>query len=240
VPADSLSRYLPDSQLYPHLRDANAEVWQAYIAHPFVAQLAAGTLPDVCFRHYLGQDYLFLIHFARAYALAAFKADRLAELRAAAAGMTAILDGELALHVDYCSSWGLDEDDMEALPEAAATMAYTRYVLEKGLQGDMLDLYVALAPCVIGYGEIGRRLADDPQTKMAGNPYASWIAMYAGDDYQEVARRHAETLDQLWQQRAGGERTRQLSQTFEQATRLEIDFWQMGLDAAGSWIDTTE
>ena len=228
----SLSHYLPEYQLYPRLRDAIAEPWRAYVDHPFVAQLAGATLPEVCFRHYLGQDYLFLIQFARAYALAAYKADSLAEIRTAAAGMSAILDTELRLHVDYCAGWGLDEDDMEALPEASATMAYTRYVLEKGQQGDLLDLYVALAPCVIGYGEIGARLADDPATKQAGNPYASWIAMYAGDEYQEVARSHAAALDRLWQERAGGARLPQLARTFSQATQLEIDFWQMGLDVA--------
>ena len=230
--AASLSHYLPDYELYPQVRDAMAGAWQDYVAHPFVAQLAAGTLPEACFRHYLGQDYLFLIQFARAYALAAYKADSLADIRAAAAGMSAIIDTEIKLHVDYCAAWGLDEDDMEGLPEASATMAYTRYVLEKGLQGDLLDLYVALAPCVIGYGEIGARLAADADTKMEGNPYASWIAMYAGDEYQEVARSHAETLDRLWQARAGGGRLHALSATFAQATRLEVDFWQMGLDAA--------
>lgn len=230
----SLSYYLPDSQLYPQLRDSIADTWRAYVAHPFVAQLADGTLPDACFRHYLGQDYLFLIQFARAYALAAYKADTLADIRDAAAGMSAIIDTELRLHVDYCTGWGLNQDDMEALPEASATMAYTRYVLEKGLQGDLLDLYVALAPCVIGYGEIGARLAGDPETKREGNPYASWIAMYSGDDYQEVATAHAATLDRLWQERAGNARLTQLTRTFDQATRLEVDFWQTGLDAAES------
>ena len=121
---------------------------------------------------------------------------------------------------------------MMVVPMLLLTWAYTRYVLEKGLQGDLLDLYVALAPCVIGYGEIGARLKGDPDTKHEGNPYASWIAMYAGDEYQAVARAHAEALDRLWQERAGGARLRQLAATFAQATQLEVDFWQMGLDAA--------
>jgi len=224
--------YLDDLDLFPRLRDAAGDAWTAYVAHPFVAGLADGSLPEAAFRHYLGQDYLFLIHFARAYALAAYKADTLAEIRDASAGMSAIVDTEMALHVEYCAAWGLDEAAMEALPEASATMAYTRYVLEKGGQGDLLDLYVALAPCVIGYGEIGARLAADPATMRDGNPYASWIAMYAGDEYQEVARAHGVALDRLWASRAGGARLESLSRTFEQASRLEADFWQMGLDAA--------
>ncbi len=224
--------YLDDLDLFPHLRDASGNAWRAYVAHPFVAGLADSSLPKAAFRHYLGQDYLFLIHFARAYAMAAYKADTLAEIRDASAGMRAIVDTEMALHVDYCAEWGLDEAAMEALPEASATMAYTRYVLEKGGQGDLLDLYVALAPCVIGYGEIGARLAADPATKQDGNPYASWIEMYASQEYQAVARTHGMALDRLWVSRAGAARLESLRRTFEQATRLEADFWQMGLDAA--------
>ncbi len=225
--------YFDDLELFPRLRAA-APSWERYVAHPFVDGLRDGTLPDVAFRHYLGQDYLFLIHFARAYALAAYKADTLADIRDAAAGMRAIVDTEMALHVEYCAGWGLTEAEMQALPESSATMAYTRYVLEKGHQGDLLDLYVALAPCVIGYGEIGARLAGDPATDRDGNPYASWIDMYAGDDYQPAARAHAETLDRLWQRRAGKGRLDELARVFEEATRLEADFWQMGLDASVS------
>ena len=225
--------YFDDLELFPRLRAA-APSWERYVAHPFVDGLRDGTLPDVAFRHYLGQDYLFLIHFARAYALAAYKADTLADIRDAAAGMRAIVDTEMALHVEYCAGWGLTEAEMQALPESSATMAYTRYVLDKGHQGDLLDLYVALAPCVIGYGEIGARLAGDPATVRDGNPYASWIDMYSGDDYQPAARAHAETLDRLWQRRAGKGRLDELARVFEEATRLEADFWQMGLDASVS------
>jgi len=223
--------YLDDLELFPRLRSA-AGSWDDYVAHPFVLGLRDGTLPEPAFRHYLGQDYLFLVHFARAYALAAYKAETLSDIRDTAAGMSAIVDTEMALHVEYCAGWGLSEAEMEALPEASATMAYTRYVLEKGLQGDLLDLYVALAPCVIGYGEIGARLAGDPETVHDGNCYGAWIQMYAGDEYQSVARAHGEVLDRLWKARAGGARLESLSRTFAQATRLEADFWQMGWDAA--------
>jgi thiaminase/transcriptional activator TenA len=222
--------YLDDLELFPRLRAASPS-WESYVGHPFVTGIRDGSLPEAAFKHYLGQDYLFLIHFARAYALAAYKANTLADIRDAAAGMSAIVDTEMALHVEYCAGWGLSEAEMEALPESLATMAYTRYVLEKGHQGDLLDLYVALAPCVIGYGEIGARLASDPATKRDGNPYASWIDMYAGEDYQPVARAHAEILDRLWTHRAGRERVDGLSRVFEEASRLEADFWQMGLDA---------
>lgn len=218
--------------LFNRLRQDCAAEWSAYTDHAFVRGLDDGSLPEAAFRHYLGQDYLFLIHFARAYGLAAYKADDLDDIRAAAATISAIVDVEMALHVDYCAGWGLTEAEMQALPEDPACMAYTRYVLERGQAGDLLDLQIALAPCVIGYGEIGLRLAADPATVRDGNPYAAWIDMYAGDDYQEVAQAAVVQLDRLAERRGGDARYDSLLKTFRDATRLESGFWQMGLDAA--------
>ena len=63
--------------------------WNDYTENDFVRGLADGTLPQASFRTYLLQDYLFLVrtanitteieltsqkHFARAYALASYKA----------------------------------------------------------------------------------------------------------------------------------------------------------------------
>jgi thiaminase/transcriptional activator TenA len=218
--------------LFDSLKSTCADEWTDYTRHDFVRQLADGSLPEAAFRHYLQQDYLFLIHFARAYALAGYKSETLAELRSAAATMSALVDTEMSLHVAYCAEWGLSEADMEALPEDKATVAYTRFVLERGSAGDLLDLQVALAPCVVGYGEIGRALADDPATKRDGNPYADWIAMYAGEEYQEVTVEAVSALDALMIRRGGPGRMPGLTETFRMATVLEADFWQMGLDAA--------
>ncbi|MFV0300090.1 MAG: thiaminase II, partial [Paracoccus sp. (in: a-proteobacteria)] len=44
-----------------------AETWAAYTRHAFVEGLRDGTLPRAAFLNYLRQDYLFLIHFARAW-----------------------------------------------------------------------------------------------------------------------------------------------------------------------------
>lgn len=212
--------------LFARLKEDNSNDWHAFIDHDFVRQLGRGALPEKSFRHYLGQDYLFLIHFARAYALAAYKSENLADIRQAAGGLSAIVDLEMDLHVKFCADWGLSEADMENLPEATECMAYTRYVLEKGSAGDLLDLHVALAPCIIGYGEIGMALT----AKTDGNPYAAWIEMYASDDYQAAAQAEAEQLDHLMATRGGEGRFAQLSKSFNQATRLEQAFWQMGLD----------
>jgi thiaminase (transcriptional activator TenA) len=182
---------------YERLKTAAAAEWRAYVEHPFTSAMADANLPEPAFRHYLVQDYLFLIEFARAYALAVYKAPQLADMREAAAALAAILDVEMNLHVKLCAGWGFSPADLERATPAAETLAYTRYVLDTGMRGDLLALKVALAPCVIGYAEIALRLAATAAGSEASNPYRVWIDEYAGAAYQEVAAKARADLDRL-------------------------------------------
>ncbi len=227
------ARPLPlEEGLFGRLRRDAGAVWAGYVGHDFVRALGRGALPERAFRHFLVQDYLFLIHFARAHALAGFKASHLADIRAAAAAVSAIVDVEMPLHVAYCAKWGIAEPEMAAAPEAMETMAYTRFVLERGLAGDLLDLQVALAPCLVGYGESGERLLTDPATRLDGNPYAEWIAAYTSEGYRAAVTEAIAMLDRLGREHGAEARYPALLATFIAASRLETAFWDMGWKAA--------
>src|SRR5438477_11116211 len=189
--------------LYGRLVDSAGDAWRSYTRHDFVLSLARGDLPEAAFRRYLVQDYLFLMHFARAWGLAIYKSDTLAEMRRAQRLVAATLDVEIGLHVEYCRGWGLSEALMTAQPEALETVGYTRFVLDRGVAGDRLDLEVALAPCVIGYAEIARERMADPATRHDRNPYREWLLMYAGDEYQQLAGEATAALDEQFAMRGG-------------------------------------
>jgi len=53
----------PDT-LFGRLRSACSSQWDAYCGHEFVRRIGDATLAEERFRHYLLQDYLFLIHFS--------------------------------------------------------------------------------------------------------------------------------------------------------------------------------
>ncbi|MBS1302250.1 thiaminase II [Loktanella sp. SALINAS62] len=208
---------------------AEADHWNAYTHHAFVEGLRTGTLPRPRFLHYLRQDYVFLIHFARAWALAAAKAETLAEMQAASATVQALVHHEMPLHVQICAREGINAAALEATEEAPANLAYTRYVLDAGYSGDFLDLMAALAPCVLGYGEIGARLSG------SGGPYSEWIETYAGAEYQALCGNVGALIDGALLHRLGPDwtslpRAKHLSQRFATATRLEVGFWQMGFN----------
>ncbi|MEH6498167.1 MAG: thiaminase II [Pseudoalteromonas distincta] len=215
---------------FEHLKQHCQPEWDAYIQHDFVTQLGEGRLAPESFRHYLKQDYLFLIQFARAFALAAYKSTTLDDLRHAKAGLSAIVDLELGLHIQYCKEWGISEQELQTLPEARATLAYTRYVLDTGNRGDLLDLHVALAPCLVGYGEIANWLNSRAQTlRGEQNPYDAWIGMYESAEFQEAMQAEIDWLNRELAD-VTPRRFERLARIFSDATRLEIDFWAMGLE----------
>ncbi len=205
------------------------DAWSAYVRHPFVESLADGSLPRHAFLNYLKQDYLFLVNFARAWALAVVKSRDMREMRAAAATVDGLVNREMALHVETCAAEGISEDDLLALREAPQNLAYTRFVLEKGYSGDYLDLMAALAPCGMGYGEIGRRLA----TEATSSVYREWIDTYGNEAYQDACRESGALIDEALESRLGPHhaetpRWQELCHVFAMATRLEAGFWETG------------
>ncbi|WP_346897513.1 TenA family protein [uncultured Roseibium sp.] len=222
--------------LFQRLKGDAEREWSAYVSHEFVGRLGAGSLPEACFRHYLIQDYLFLIQFARAYALGIYKSPTVDDMRASLEGVKAILDVELDLHIEMCAGWGMCRDMIEASEEDRPTMAYTRFVLETGMAGDLLDLQVALAPCIIGYAEIGADLEKRYAGDLADNPYRRWIAEYAGDMYQELAKDFGDWMDRTAEIYLTEARFPRLATIFRKASILEADFWQMGLDAEAARV----
>ena len=211
-------------------RAAAGDNWDAYTRHAFVEGMRDGSLPRAAFLHYLVQDYIFLIHFSRAWALAVTKADTIEEMRLCAATVNALIDEEMKLHIGICAAADITEADLAQAEERTENLAYTRYVLDAGHSGDFLDLLAALAPCVMGYGEIGARLKVEAET----TPYQDWIDTYAGEDYQGVCHAVANLLDTAVARRLGdmpetSPRWNALCHRFTVATKLEVGFWDMGL-----------
>jgi thiaminase/transcriptional activator TenA len=214
---------------FPLWRAAAGSHWHVYTRHAFVQGLGDGTLPRPSYIRYLVQDYLFLIHFARAWALAVTKAGTLAEMQACAATVQALIGVEIGLHAQTCAAEGIPEAQLFAAEEALETIAYTRFVLDAGHSGDILDLLAALAPCVLGYGEIGAHLG-----QRHAPAYGDWIGSYAGDGYQGTCHAVGALIDAVVLRRLGpspetSPRWPALCAHFTTATRLEARFWEMGL-----------
>ena len=63
------------------LRRAAAPIWEAILEHPYLNELASGTLHRETFRFYVQQDWLYLQEFTRTAALTAARCPDVKEMR---------------------------------------------------------------------------------------------------------------------------------------------------------------
>ncbi|KAG5981799.1 hypothetical protein E4U55_002552 [Claviceps digitariae] len=207
------------------------DVWKQFVHHPFVMAIGDGSLPLESFKGYLIQDYLYLVHFSRANALAAYKTKGVEEITRASAIVGHVMR-ELQLHVGYCKSFGISEAEIRATEEKQACTAYTRYILDVGQSEDWLALQMALAPCLLGYGAVAKMLhAHELTRRDEGNIYWPWIQNYVADDYFEAVKLGSELLEKHMQLQSPT-RIEELVKIFIHATRMELGFWEMFPHAA--------
>ncbi|OCH86195.1 hypothetical protein OBBRIDRAFT_821168 [Obba rivulosa] len=210
------------------------DLWKAYVEHDFVKQLGSGTLARESFLHFIKQDYLYLKYYARAYGLLAAKSSTFSSIDAATKTIINIIT-EVSMHRSYCAEWGIDEDELRRTPESPATTAYGAYLLDIGLQGDSSRLIMALAACLLGYGEVGLWLmkeAAKPNTwvKLYGNPYLKWIQDYSGEDYQAAVAIGIKTLETMAvADPPSATRFQEWLGVWQECTRLEKGFWDMAM-----------
>ncbi|KAJ2807792.1 trifunctional hydroxymethylpyrimidine kinase/phosphomethylpyrimidine kinase/thiaminase [Coemansia guatemalensis] len=207
-------------------------LWEQYIHHPFVAKAAMGTMDKDVFVRYLKQDYLYLKHYARANALAAFKSDSLGEVSDMVEAMqTCVRESEL--HVEMCAQWGVTREEIENTKENWSSVAYTRYIIDRGMSGDVLELLVAMYPCLLGYGEAALVAAGLEERREEDNPYWQWVSAYAGAEFQSAVAKGRRMIERLVQKESvGGARLARLVATFNETVRLEISFWSTALEAS--------
>ena len=206
------------------LFQAADEIWAAQLDHPFVRGLADGTLEEERFRRWVLQDYRYLKEFARIFAWAVAKADRLESMGWYAAVLDLTLNTEMDLHRQYAARFGLSAEQLEAEPMWPTTRAYTDFLVRTAADGDMLELLAALLPCAWGYSWIGQQLArgDLPEDQR----YADWIAQYASDDFAQATDWLRGELDRLVEH-AGPDKRKRLEETFVLSSRYELMFWEM-------------
>jgi thiaminase/transcriptional activator TenA len=206
------------------LYTAAKPTWDAQLEHPFVAGLGDGSLDVERFERWVLQDYLYLKEFARIFAWAVAKADRLESMSWYATVLNLTLNTEMALHRSYAERFGISSEELEATPMWPTTRAYTDFLVRTAADGDMADLLAALLPCAWGYVYIGQRLARGKAPE--DERYADWIQQYASDEFAQAAEWLKAELDRV-AQGAGDEKRARLTELFVVSSRYEWQFWEM-------------
>ena len=199
-------------------------IWDAQLEHPFVKGLGDGSLEVDRFRRWVLQDYLYLKEFARVFAWAVAKSDRLDAMSWYAGVLDLTLNTEMELHRTYAARFDISPEELEAEPMWPTTRAYTDFLVRTSADGDMADLLAAVLPCAWGYVHIGQRLArqNPPQDQR----YADWIGQYSSQEFADAAEWLKAELDRVATD-ASEEKRRRLIDLFVLSSRYEWEFWEM-------------
>jgi thiaminase/transcriptional activator TenA len=134
------------------------------------------------------------------------------------------LHEEMDLHRSYSADLGIPEADLEREKMAPTTRGYTDFLLRTATVGDFAELVAALLPCMWGFNEIGRRLAEHGLPN--DERYARWIEMYASEEFTSLADWLRELTDRISTNLPGAAWDR-VRDVFLTSSRYELSFWEM-------------
>ena len=201
---------------------------EAMMRHPFVMGIGDGSLSEDRFRHFMTQDYLYLIDYARCLAMGAVKAPDLETMGWFASAVDHILNTEMELHRAYCARLGITSEELETTEHAPTTYSYTSYLLRVAQIGSFGELIASLVPCMWGYWKVGEMLAARGEPESAPH-YVEWIRMYAGEESKTVALESRAICDRV-AETAGSQERLAMREAYLTCMRYERDFWQMAWD----------
>ena len=196
-----------------------AGTYAAIVEHPFLAGLTDGSLEPERFTHYIVQDAHYLRDFARTLTAVGSKAPTHAGVGMFARHAASTAEVELALHDSLLAELGIH--DVEALPIAPTTLAYTSYLLATAYRGTFAEGLAAVLPCYWIYAEVGADLVK----RGSPNPrYQRWIDTYADDEYQTIVAEVLALADDVGLTLSATDETRARAH-FATTARYEWMFW---------------
>ena len=208
------------------LLDCTRDIWEGYHAHPFVRGIADGSLDEDKFRFYMIQDYIYLVDYAKVFALGVAKARDLETMRLFASYVHQILDGEMEIHKGYMKRLGISMAQAESTPAALDNASYTAYMLKVAYEEGPGEIAAAILSCALSYEHIARRITAEHPEAEAHPFYGEWVSGYANDGYSAANRELIALTEKLAADYTQAQ-LRHLEEVFTVCSRYEAAFWDM-------------
>lgn len=200
-------------------------IWSSYLEHPFVKGLGDGTLSNEKFQHWLKQDYVYLIEYAKLMAIGSAKSRDLSTMSTFANLLHGTLFMEMDLHRKFAASFGISSDELEATDSAATNTAYTSYMLNHAQRGGAEHVVACLLACAWSYNFIGKSLAEKGGLSQS-NPYHAWVETYSGEEFTDLTNDAIRLMDQLTEGKPEAELA-ELEEIIVKTSYYEYMFWDM-------------
>lgn len=179
--------------LYAQVQD----IWPRYLSHPFVTEMACGTLPKEKFRYYMLQDYLYLQDYVKIFAAMIQKAEDFEQIRFLCGEMSATIDETFRTHLPYMKRLGISEQEIACATAHIDSSAYSHYMICEAQAGDVLTGLVALLNCSWSYAYIAEKTVEAYPEAVNDESYGSWFAGYVSPEYKKTNQALIDRIDGL-------------------------------------------
>ena len=203
------------------------EIQSLIINHEFPMGIADGSLDMSCFKHFIEQDYYFLIEYSKILGLATIKSPNYETMSKFSTLLEETLNNEMKLHISFCNQLGIEESTLKKIIPTTATSAYTNFLVKTGYECGFPEIISALLPCMATYAEIGIKLDSIKQTNI--NPaYEEWIKMYSSQEFQDLSKWITELVDKEAENCTENEKNK-MKKVYIASCKFELDFWTSSL-----------
>ncbi len=201
--------------------DAALPIYNQILDHPFIKELAAGTLAPDKFDRYLAQDELYVGNYGRQmFELAELIPDPVQHDMFYAFAKEGI-EGEKAMHALLIDRFGIDTQ-VQPSQVTAAYNAHTEAAIRSGSKEIGL---AAMLPCMWVYNEVGLYILRTAAVE--GNPYREWIQEYGNEAFTAGVAQVLELADS-YAAAAPEDIRERMTSAYIEATRFEYLFWDYG------------
>ncbi len=199
---------------------AVAPQWQAMLQHPFLLQLADGTLPQGCFERWLRQDYLFVREDLGFIGCLVARAPQ--ALRRMLGDFIPALHRELDLFEAMAQELGVSLDATEPAP---ICHAYNMFLLATVQTRSFAESFTVLYGAERAYYDSWAWVKSHQRQT---SPYQRFIDHWSSDAFAAWVQDLARTLDTL-AVRSGPDELARMEELFRFVVRYEYLFWDMAL-----------
>lgn len=198
--------------------EAVQPIYHQIMAHPFIQQLANGTLSAAKFHHYIEQDTLYLAQYRNIMAAIAAKCDNSQHQKQFLHFSLATIEAEQAVHQYFMAGY------KQSVPCTArpATLLYTGYLYQQLSTQPLPVIVASILPCFYLYQQVGACLLSRHFPE--NHPYYAWIATYASDEFKQDVATALNIADELAENTLPAIQ-HLMTETFLTTAKMEWLFW---------------
>lgn len=205
--------------------NSSLDIWNSYLKHPFIRELALGILDEEKFKGYIIDDSIYLREYARIFAYSMYKSKRMEDIKFFYNILSVVNEGESSTRIYYLEKFGLTQDEIEEMEPRPENKAYIDFMRNIALNYDIPEILMAVLPCMLSYNYIANHVVKSfPEIK--NNFYWRFIKDYITEQYSKGCIEWSKFAEEKCKQ-LDTTRKNRLIKIFRTSSEHELYFWDM-------------